>query len=202
MTSRRQRRRLPAQLICGVLVLVLCVGASDQQARRGAKKNSVENKKPTLEEILGWLEDKVNAQTPAEHTTPPSDVVFIYTSEKSIASRDGCRVSVRYKVDQKTLQHDQGTSYHQDGQTLHKRDEIVVFDLAKLSPDTRIEKNELFKASGWQEQEGWQVIAIRDPSGKNDLKLNFSDNDLALRANKALDDAILLCGGKKTKELY
>jgi hypothetical protein len=83
------------------------------------------------------------------------------------------------------------------------RDETTIFDLATLSPHTRLEKNLIFDYAEWQPQSGYELIAISgDLSHKGDLKLNFGDKDLALRGRKALRDAVLRCGGKKTEEIY
>jgi hypothetical protein len=185
------RRGLVAQVVCGgILVLVLSVGASGQQAQQGAKEDSGKKQKPTVPEILGWLEDKVNAQKFAQNGTKlDNGKVMLALSTTSISDYEGCSISVRY---QDTTQYDDKQSH---------TDETKHFNLEYMSPDTRVATKILCIPCKWQDVTGWELIG-KDASGKDSLRLNFNDKELAVRATKALDDAILICGGKKTKEIY
>jgi hypothetical protein len=195
-----------AQAIYGGLICVLSLGACGQQTHNGANKDSVKKQKPTVPEILGWLEAKVNAQQNPNYTMLRTDAnanVGVLIKDTSVMGHEGCRVSVEYTYYRQIVQiKPDGTAVGEDV-TGHSTQPVssnnkMDFELTRLSPDARSVRIELEQGFGL-----WQVIAADpDPSGKNDLRLNFNDKDLALRATKALDDAIRLCGGKKIKELY
>jgi hypothetical protein len=184
--------------VVGCLTIALCVCAYSQQAQQKTAQPTRQSQKPKLEEILSWLAAKVNAQTYATVTLQGEaqgiPATLIVNDETWVVDSEGCNVGVRHKY---------YTLHLQDGQVGNVSDETKEFDLAKLSPDTRVEKHQFGSPVVWTPDAGWVVIAASgDASGRSDLKLNIMDEALSSRVTKALGDAILRCGGKKIKELY